>query len=395
MSVFLYFYTGLVLKILVTNTFKNKELQKIISRLFSYLMKSWSWVLLILSSILIKLASWYPQWVEDNYTYGIYPAISGLQRLLFGWLPLSVGDLFYGFLVLVILYKTFQFFKLLFRKKITRKYFTTGLQQIIFFFLFVYVFFNLLWGLNYNRKGISYQVDINVQRYSMAELNTLTHTIQNRLNGYAGMITMAQRDSFSKNKALFRECKESYAEASKQFSFLKYQPRSVKSSLYSYAGNYLGFQGYYNPFSGEAQVNTTIPKFYEPFVTMHEIAHQLGYAKENEANFAAFLACRYSQSPVVKYSMYFDMYLYTINEVIKRDTNIAKSFQQQLHPQIIKDIKESRDFYKRHKNPIEPIISRFYGHYLKANNQPGGKETYNEVVAWLIAYYKKYGIEAL
>jgi hypothetical protein len=29
-----------------------------------------------------------------------------------------------------------------------------------------------------------------------------------------------------------------------------------------------------------------------------------------------------------------------------------------------------------------------YGHYLKANNQPAGKETYNEVVAWLIAYYE-------
>lgn len=392
---FLYFYTDLRLKSLITNTFKNKVLQKIISRLFAYLMKSWSWVLLIISTILIKLASWYPQWVEDNYTYGIYPLISGLQRFLFGWLPFSIGDLFYGFLILVILYKTIQLFKIIFRKKFNRRYLTAGLQQFIFFFLFVYVFFNLLWGLNYNRLGISYQAGIKVSRYSMAELNTLTYNLQHHLNGYANRVTMAQRDSVSKNKALFRECKLSYDEASKQFAFLKYEPRSVKSSIYSYAGNYLGFQGYYNPFSGEAQVNTTIPRFYEPFVTMHEIAHQLGYAKENEANFAAFLACRHSSSDIVKYSMYFDMYLYAISEVAKRDTSIAKRFHQQLHPQVVRDIKESRDFYRRHKNPVEPVISRFYGHYLKANNQPAGRETYNEVVAWLIAYYKKYGVEAL
>jgi hypothetical protein len=36
-----------------------------------------------------------------------------------------------------------------------------------------------------------------------------------------------------------------------------------------------------------------------------------------------------------------------------------------------------------------------YGQFLKANNQPAGKRSYNEVVAWLVAYYKRYGVEAL
>jgi len=54
-----------------------------------------------------------------------------------------------------------------------------------------------------------------------------------------------------------------------------------------------------------------------------------------------------------------------------------------------------QDFYGKYKNPVEPIITWSYGHFLKANNQPGGKQTYNEVVAWLIAYYKKFGVEAL
>jgi len=62
---------------------------------------------------------------------------------------------------------------------------------------------------------------------------------------------------------------------------------------------------------------------------------------------------------------------------------------------VINDIRELHDFFERYQNHIEPIIMWFYGHYLRANNQPLGKETYNEVVAWLIAYDKKFGLEAL
>lgn len=358
-------------------------------------MKSWAWVLVIVLTILIKWVSWYPEWVENNYTYGLYPLISAAQRFIQGWIPFSIGDLFYAFLILVVLYKTVQFFRILIKRRFTRAYFVTALQQVLFFILFIYVCFNLLWGLNYNRKGISYQLGIEVKTYSLPELSTLTHTLQQRLNGYAAMVTEQQRDSFNRKKNLFHEAADAYRQIGKQYRYLQYRPVSVKPSLYSYLGNYLGFQGYYNPFSGEAQVNTTIPRFLEPFVTAHEIAHQLGYAKENEANFVAFLAGRYSSSPVLRYSVYFDMYNYAIGEVNRRDTALARYFQQQLHPQVVNDIHEYRDFYRRYKNPLEPIITKAYGEYLKANNQPAGKQTYNEVVAWLIAYYKKFGVAAL
>lgn len=366
-----------------------------IARLFSRLMKSWSWVLLIILTICIKWASWYPGWVEKNYSRGMYPVISKVQRFLFGWLPLSAGDLFYAFLILVILYKTFQFFKALFKKKVTRKYFVAGLQQIIFFILFIYVFFNLLWGLNYNRRGIAYQLKLDVKPYTTADLDTLTSVIQQRANYYAGFVSEAQRDSFDRKKVLFSSACEAYREVAKKYAFLKYQPRSIKPSIYSYLGNYLGFQGYYNPFSGEGQVNTTIPRFLEPFVTTHEMAHQLGYAKENEANFVGFLACRAYESNAFRYSVYFDMYNYAITELYTRDSSIAKGHQAKRHPQLVKDVQEYHQFFARYANGLQDLIMKGYGEFLKANNQPAGKGSYNEVVAWLIAYYKKFGTEAL
>jgi len=370
-------------------------LQKFLSRLFSRLMKSWSWVLLIISAILIKWVSLYPGWVERNYSNGIYPLISRVQRALFGWIPFSIGDLFYAFLILVVIFRTARFFRLLFQRKLNRSYFASALQQAIFFFLFVYVSFNLLWGLNYNRQGIARQLQLEVKTYTVADLDTLLTVLQQRLNIEAELVDEGSRSALNRKSSLFSEGKKAFMSAGNTYQFLEYLQPSVKPSLFSYAGNYLGFQGYYNPFSGEAQVNTTIPRFLEPFVTTHEIAHQLGYAKENEANFVAFLACRSFASTEFRYSMYFDMYNYAIGEIRRRDTALVNKFQEKLHPQVVNDINEYRDFYRKYKNPVEPVIMWGYSHYLKANNQPAGKQTYNEVVAWLVAYYKKFGVESL
>jgi hypothetical protein len=138
-----------------------------------------------------------------------------------------------------------------------------------------------------------------MKKYSLQEIDTLTDLLQQRLNFYADTIDLKQRDSFNKKRILFEKTTEAYLYADNLHPFLRYDPQSLKPSLFSYLGNYFGFQGYYNPFSGEGQVNTTIPRFLEPFVSAHEVAHQLGYAKENEANFVAFIACRSYPNPYV------------------------------------------------------------------------------------------------
>ncbi|HMC87247.1 MAG TPA: DUF3810 family protein, partial [Chitinophagaceae bacterium] len=60
-----------------------------------------------------------------------------------------------------------------------------------------------------------------------------------------------------------------------------------------------------------------------------------------------------------------------------------------------KDIIALRRFYNAYENPVEPYIRILYSQYLRANEQPSGMQSYNEVMAFLIAYYKKYGEEAL
>jgi len=40
---------------------------------------------------------------------------------------------------------------------------------------------------------------------------------------------------------------------------------------------------------------------------------------------------------------------------------------------------------------LEPVIHLIYGRYLRANHQPQGINSYDEVVGLAIAYYHKYG----
>jgi hypothetical protein len=125
------------------------------------------------------------------------------------------------------------------------------------------------------------------------------------------------------------------------------------------------------------------------------MAHQIGYAKENEANLVSFLVSRTSENLEFRYSIYYDVYLYSIAELNRRDSVRAKAFTQTLHPQVKRDNEELKEYLERSSNPVEPYISAFYNEYLKLNNQPKGKMTYNAVVAWLIAYQKKYGDDAI
>ncbi len=114
---------------------------------------------------------------------------------------------------------------------------------------------------------------------------------------------------------------DSLAIAEPQFA---YRVRSVKASLFSYPGLYIGFAGYYNPFTGEAQVNMLDPDFRLPYTTCHEMGHQLGYAKENEANFIGFLACRGVR--LIRRSgirLISDLYGYAIQELYFRDSVLA------------------------------------------------------------------------
>ena len=329
-------------------------------------------------------------WVEEYYSMKFYPFFSEILRFLFGWIPFSFGDVLYFLAACFLLWKIIKNLKLIFKKELNFKIVINKIPGLALICAFIYIVFNIFWGINYNRKGIAYQLHLTDLQYDTSDLIMLQNILLQKVNA-AKLSVIRGHEVYPSNGDLFKRAGNSYDMAERKYPFLRYKNPSVKSSFYGWFGDYLGFTGYYNPFTGEAQVNTTVPKFLQPYIATHEMAHQLGYAKENEANFVGYLAAVNSNDSLFHYSAYFDLFIYANREVYYFDSAASKKSLEQLNPEVRNDIVELKQFDLDHQSFFEPWITWLYGNFLKLNQQPQGIHSYNEVVGMLVAYYKKYG----
>lgn len=351
-----------------------------------------AWLKLLIPMALavgISIIAGFPGFIEQYYSAGFYPLISIFLRFLLGWIPFSIGDFIYTLAIIWIIVRFYKTGKAVFKRRVTRESFLQSLRRTVAVIMWIYVIFYSLWGLNYSRLGIAYQLKLEPVDYSTDDLKALTGALISKVN--TSRLEMGDSVTYPSNKEIFTIATQAYRNAEQKFPFLQYKACSIKNSIWGWAGNYLGFLGYYNPFSAEAQVNTTVPRFVIPFTACHEIGHQLGYGTEDEANFSGYIAAISSNDHRFHYSAYFDLFNYANRELFLRDSLAARANYKQLDTLVRKDIQDYRKFILKHENAIEPLINIVYGKYLEANNQPNGLNTYDEVVGWLIAYRKKYG----
>lgn len=329
-------------------------------------------------------------WIEKNYASGFFPALASVLRVLFGWLPFSLGDIIYSIVTVSVLWQIGKFIVRLFHKTDSWKKKLTPLFNAGIILLFVYVYFYLFWGLNYYRKGIEYQLGLQNGKFEKQQLIDLNQELLAKVNATKESC-LRQKDTVMSRDRMFQSALEGYQQLEQKFSFIHYKHASLKPSMFGRIGNYVGFQGYYNPFTGEGQVNVQIPNFLQPYVTTHEMAHQVGYASESEANLVGFLAATHSKDTLMQYSAYLDMFLYSWNNLRAVDSTIAKDIGTKLHPGVKRDFKTFAAFAKAHRTFLQDWTDAFYDFYLKQNRQRKGIGSYSEVTGWVIAYRKKFG----
>lgn len=343
---------------------------------------------LIPQVLLVKLVSRYPEFVEQYYSEGLYQWLSKLFRFVLGWLPFSFGDLVYGLGGLYIIWWVIKN-----RKRITKD-FKHWITDVFAAVSLIYFAFHLFWGMNYYRLPLHKNLDLNAD-YTTEQLVAVTEKLilaSNTLH-----LSIVQHDSLKVDlpydkAAIFKMIPEGYDNLKPVFPDLEYHPESAKQSLFSYPLTYMGFSGYLNPLTNEAHINGRIPMYKFPTTTSHEIAHQLGYAAENEANFIGFLAATKNDDSYIKYCGYTFGLRFCLGEIYRRDECLFEDLLADVNLGIRKNYEESRKFWEAHQNPFEPFFKLFYGNFLKANNQSKGMESYSYVVALLVNYLEKHNI---
>ena len=336
--------------------------------------------------ILVKWAGSYPELVEAYYSNGLYPVISGFYRSILGWIPFSIGDVMYVILL-------FLLFRYLFLKRHNiRQKPKLFFRNTIMVLSVIYFTFHMLWGFNYYRQPIANNLGLN-ESHSQQELIALAEKLIKKTNDVQFYITSdtSKMVQIPYSKAeIFEKTVLSYQKLSIELPFLEYKAPSLKKSLLSTPLTYMGYGGYLNPFTNEAQVNYKIPNFRYPVVSAHEVGHQLGYSAENETNFIGYLATVGSDDIYFQYSAYAYALGYCLSDIKRKDETTFDLLYTGLHPGVKQNYQELANFWKEHENPLEPVFKSVFNVFLKVNDQADGIKSYSKVVALLVNYHKQH-----
>jgi hypothetical protein len=349
-------------------------------------------------ALLLMGFGYFPAMVEQYYSAGLYPALLSLRLWLTVWVPFSIGDLLYIIVFIYLIYKLIRSL-IQIKKEGANRAKVWRASAII---LLVWISFKLLWGLNYDRLGAGHLLDIEQKAYSSAAVDSLVNELIDSLNSTRKLLTQAkiQVDTLPVGNPApyFSLAQEAYQRAKTSYAFLPTQAPRVKATLFNPLADYVGFTGYFNPFTAEGQVRTDMPGLELPFVACHETAHMLGFASESEANLMGYLVATKSDNPYVRYSAYNEIFTYAQREqfVILAQQKDSVRFmgavaqnRARLDTLVKQDRKAVRNFFSRHRSSVAPIMSGVYEQYLFLNKQNAGLKSYDEVIGWLIDVKRK------
>ena len=317
-----------------------------------------------------------PRIVEEYYNEFIYQYIFKFYSMLFSGFSIAIGDL----LVLLALISSIIYFIFFFRFKIN-----DFINVFAVISISIFLFYSL-WGLNYFKTPLLSKLDIGEIKYESLQ-TTLDRLIDDANEAH---LILGDEDStlenleFDKEK-IISELKLDNIKKFDKISTTKFAKKSIIPKIFLYQG----VSGYINPFTLEAIVVEEIPSIDFSITVLHEQAHQLGYAAEEDANFLAFISSINNQDPLIKYSGYVFGLSYLLNEIQINHNDDLSLFTDKINSGIIEDINSRRKFWQKYSNNIiNSLQNILYDFYLKSNNQKAGIASYSRIVNHIINYYE-------
>ncbi len=341
-------------------------------------------ILLLVQIITVKILSFFPEWIEWHYSLALYQTVSKFSRLALGNIPFSIGDLIY---FIVIFFVLRWFWK---KRKSWKMQWRSNLLSILGFLSVFYFLFHLLWALNYHREKLYDKMYIG-REYTDADLLHFTKLLIAKTNQIHAKITHDPNANVVfpyTQQQVYQMNVSGYRNLARIHPYFAYEHLCVKRSLISLPLTYMGFAGYLNPFTGEAQVNGKLPMYNFPTTAAHEMAHQIGYASESEANFIGYLASVKNDDAYLQYSGYSYALKYCLRNWKIRDEKVLETLKPMINPGILKNYDESEQFWAQYETFIETGFKIFYDHFLKFNQQKDGLDSYSKFVDLLVNYYK-------
>lgn len=345
---------------------------------------------------LIKAASGSPYITEMIYSQKIYPFIRDIVAGVTSTLSFSLSEVLIvsaalAALVFLIIRVVRAFsFKPKDLIKLLSLIITYALTASYLFFLFY-----VMWGFNMYRIPVGETMDFTEREFSVSELSSVCFDLSHRASILRAGLSEDENGVFTIEggfDAVTNSIVEAYDELAQKRSSFSGEVPAAKPIALSDTLTKTGIMGIYICYTGEANVNTSQPYLLLPLTAAHETAHYLGYSKEDEANFVAYLACAGSSDPSVAYSGTMHALIICVNRLYELDPEAYALVVDSYSSGMLRDLEDYNSFVKENIGGTANVLSdKINDTYLKFNGQDGGVDTYSEALRLILQYYDARG----
>ena len=317
----------------------------------------------------------------------VQPLHRALARLT-ARLPFSLGEWLYAaFLTGVGLYILTELSLLLLRGGRLRRLYRL-LVRLTALGLSVYALFCLLWGVYYYGDDFIARSGLKRGEIRGEELELVTLYFADRLNEYApqvprdaaGLCRTDRAGVLGRSPGIFRA-------AEQRFPCLAGPEIPAKGMFFSRIMSIIDFTGFFCPFTAEANVNLDFPEAFFAASVAHELSHQRGVAKEQEANFVAVLASLESGDPDYCYSACMMAYTHLGNALAGVEPNALWMIYSGLDAGVKADLLANNAYWAQFETPVQTVTNTVYEGFLQSYGQTLGIRSYGACVDLLVNYY--------
>lgn len=179
-----------------------------------------------------------------------------------------------------------------------------------------------------------------------------------------------------------------YGALSEEYPFLSRMAVGTKPVLLSKLMAYTGITGVYTFFTGESNVCTAFPDFYTAFTAAHEMAHARGIAREDEANFVAFLACTRTEEPYLRYAGYAALLQYVMNALYDTDRDLSKKAWDACSDELYAEYKAYNTCVRQYAGGIASDVAGSINNAYLEGMGTEGTVSYDLVVRLAVKYFE-------
>ena len=243
----------------------------------------------------------------------------------------------------------------------------------------------------YRGRSLDEKLEIERTEVSAQELYDTAVLLVEAINRETNGVKF-QKDGFSEMPYSLEDMNgklgKAYRDLEETYTFIPTMPARVKPVLASEVMSYMHITGVYSFFTGEANLNVNFPDYTLPYTAAHELAHQRGIAREDEANFMAFLVCSSSDDPYIRYCGYLNLYEYVASALWQADRDLYYMAVAKFNSEVIAEMTAYDRFYDQYRHStVSQVSGSINNSYLQSQGTPGTK-SYGMVVDLAVAYFK-------